>query len=699
MKRKIITLLVSGILFGIIGQIVFSHRVFSVSLCPAGNAAYGLKWCQGYFNGVESADPSAATLVLSNGLNAYNEHDLEQVITGDLNACGACASCSGGSAGTLCQNHRGAAFIIDTMLGQNTWLADDPNGFADGVNYASGHIQQWEQLINYYCSASKNCGGGSPALRSTTGINWDATPLCGTNANPSNYGAGSINSSWFPDLQDDGFHTTVCPLDRTSQLELFWPNGGAFEIGQNCGNIEMSVASPPPQTMFSCGSAIISTGNIDPETPFVVTATINVSNGQVPPGTTMWISITPIAPSTWSYPQTTEPTAQGPPITATTPTIGPAPSGNYKVNWNLNSPNALSSNCTFNISSALRPYLRVYGGDVSVTGSPELVYNNGFTNTPTPGCEETQTQGGIFSWNNGNSGSPTYSGAGTQYAVYALGDIEGFASAQESTSSPSPPSGLAFAYPTGSGTYGGSFGAKEGQADCDFTYDCLFQTGVQLTFGGQTSCPNNEPICPANATPSNKLICPSTSIPSVIKTGESKTIFTFNSVYITNANNGITYQQTGWTSPSKIPYFRLVVLGGNIYIAPNVTELDGIYVAEPSIDAKGNKVGGTIYTCATGTLSKNQTPVVNPSSIANYSSTCGKQLQIYGSFIAEQVEFLRTYGSVGGSLNDHLNTATTPLSTVDGAEVFEYTPEVWLPRSTNFPADNYTAISGLPPVL
>lgn len=152
-------------------------------------------------------------------------------------------------------------------------------------------------------------------------------------------------------------------------------------------------------------------------------------------------------------------------------------------------------------------------------------------------------------------------------------------------------------------------------------------------------------------------------------------------VYI---SRNISYNTSGWGAPGDIPSFKLVVVGGNIYIGAGVTKLDGIYAAELKAG-----VGGGIYTCAKG----NSLPW-NPSTdyATGYYQACKQQLVVTGAFIAKTMHFLRTYGSVGQSSGDTLGSN-------HAGEVFQYTPELWLPRGANVPDSGYDAITGLPPIL
>ena len=88
---------------------------------------------------------------------------------------------------------------------------------------------------------------------------------------------------------------------------------------------------------------------------------------------------------------------------------------------------------------------------------------------------------------------------------------------------------------------------------------------------------------------------------------------------------------------TNIPSFALNVKGGNIYIDPAITELDGLYVA--SKDGAGR--GGKIYTCGTASGAS-----FAPMPAASLFNGCHQQLVVYGAFVANQVNLMRTFGSL-----------------------------------------------------
>jgi hypothetical protein len=157
---------------------------------------------------------------------------------------------------------------------------------------------------------------------------------------------------------------------------------------------------------------------------------------------------------------------------------------------------------------------------------------------------------------------------------------------------------------------------------------------------------------------------------SSIAAGNSVSVFVNGDVYI---NGPITYGGSGSWNSGNIPLFQLVVKG-NIYIAPGVAQLDGLYVAQSADDTSK----GVIYTCATGLSA--------PVAISSLAASCTTALTVNGGFVARQVQLMRTAGSLGNG---------TP------AEVFNYNPAFWItqPSGLLVTPPQYDAITSLPPVL
>ena len=428
--------------------------------------------------------------------------------------------------------------------------------------------------------------------------------------------------------------------------------------------IVASANTSVPCASFSCGGLTTNPARIDPFMSFSLTVSVNNSVNQTPPGATMSLKITPPAGASYSFNGSQAAGGSGGTSSATFSNLGPASNtGVYSVNWTLTA-SGVNQSCSGTFQVVDLPYLSVYGGDVEAGIGPVFDSGSGSTTCAvSPG-----TNASIFSW---NSRAPNYAGGGAQYAVQALAQVEDFASALNATDNQgAAPAGLSLANfwnpPDGSkldppnGLFGGYYtpdaAAIGGAPYCDFT------SGVTVTNTG------NLTVNPAGQ------IAPSTQ-PVYVTGGD---------VYI---KGNVVYANSGsWALPSDIPSYRLIVTGGDIYIDSGVTQLDGLYVTEPdSVTGKG----GTIYTCATGAGVK-----ADPAQFATYYSTCKNPLVVNGAFVAKQVWFMRTGGTLGQAAK-----TDSPTGSHHGAEVFNYTPELWLPRGTAAPNDGYASITGLPPVF
>jgi hypothetical protein len=132
----------------------------------------------------------------------------------------------------------------------------------------------------------------------------------------------------------------------------------------------------------------------------------------------------------------------------------------------------------------------------------------------------------------------------------------------------------------------------------------------------------------------------------------------------------------------------MTIGGGDIYIDPSVSELQGFYDAEPT----ATNTGGVIYTCAS-----NAGGVFAP--LKDYDKCSANALTFYGAVSSYQIVPGRTVG----------NIATTSTTSDDPAEQIVYTPELWLGGmsgpTTSCATDPaqascmYQSYTSLPPVL
>jgi hypothetical protein len=317
------------------------------------------------------------------------------------------------------------------------------------------------------------------------------------------------------------------------------------------------------------------------------------------------------------------------------------------------------------IKIADQPYMKVYGGDV-MAGS-------GFITTGSTTCTPGST-GNVVGWNWPASG---YAGAGNEFAAFGLGYIDGFATDQNSSSGGI---GLSFANvpvpPTNNvspatGEFGGSFNPVNCAPDF---YGTLPSTATIIA---------NPVVTPGSLgsgaySYSGDLTIDGGNIPDSLH----PVVYVNGNVYIDGNINLGTSSDGNWASIDDIPSFELIVQG-NIYIDAGVTSLDGIYVAQGT--------GATIYDCSTG----QGTQAAIDSSFYN---TCDQKLTVNGSFIATNVDFMRTNNSLYQSGGE--SSAAGGGSSSHAAEVFNYNPAIWLGLTTNnTQLNNYNSIISLPPVL
>lgn len=260
---------------------------------------------------------------------------------------------------------------------------------------------------------------------------------------------------------------------------------------------------------------------------------------------------------------------------------------------------------------ANEPYFKVYHSDISAGGEFDKCTTNGGT---LAGYADISDPAGATR------------GSTTQLSALALLKITGVASAKTSADITGSPTKLTFAN-TGvqvdsggneSPVLGGQFGGCR-----TLTNETAPASATALT--SSTVPPTLAPGAYTYGTGNSELTIPG----GLIGANQNYSIFVKGDVYI---SNNITYGN-GWaagTAPSFILHAT-----GNIYIAPGVTQLAGIYIAQ----AKSDGTAGKIYTCADATG-------FAPMSTANLYNGCKNQLVVYGSFVADQINLMRSFGSL-----------------------------------------------------
>ncbi len=304
---------------------------------------------------------------------------------------------------------------------------------------------------------------------------------------------------------------------------------------------------------------------------------------------------------------------------------------------------SMSENCE-TVSTA--PYFRVYGGDV--------VVGRGFYEAES--CV-SNPDAKIQAFTRSVNGR--YAGAGSQFAASATNVIEQFLTASMHNPSLSnevrSPNGLGF------GNTGSSSGKDAG----------AYSGCIQDYFDWVTNTYSGPGKAQAASSIGNV----------VVGSGDPVILYRDGDVHI---NGNITFNTaTNRDSLEKIPSFILIVRG-NITIAPGVTQLDGVYIAQPQ---NGNPDSGQIDTCVPGPVG------------------CTNQLVVNGAFAANNVKLNRIHGDVASADPNEAGTIQPlPANQTNIAEVFNFTPEILLGLTslntgTTPTMGRYDSIVGLPPIL
>lgn len=249
-------------------------------------------------------------------------------------------------------------------------------------------------------------------------------------------------------------------------------------------------------------------------------------------------------------------------------------------------------------------------------------------------------RGAIMGWAN-LSNRP---GASSSLDAFATGLIEG----PDSSSTNSPNygfyTGLPTAGPSPNGSrslsfsnsgssvarfWGGIFEGAALNAHCIPDYYNTKQDGTPPAWSGNFSA----------SSPTNQFRWGGGDISGTVPLGKTVIIFASGDVRITGT--GIRYA-SGYTI-DNVPKFALVVQG-NIYITPGVTQLDGWYIAQP----RPSNISGTgvVWTCNNGTSTVSDTFI---------RSNCNSQLIIKGALTAKQVNLSRISGNLGSGSAEDIN--------------------------------------------
>lgn len=362
-------------------------------------------------------------------------------------------------------------------------------------------------------------------------------------------------------------------------------------------------------------------------------------------------------------------------------------------------------------SPKLSPYMRVYGNDV-IVGSVFKNENGECNNSSVaPNQHITGSTASVVA----DNGKRLYTGASGQFAVFDYGavapahaetngGIKNFFSDNQ-RSKASTETGLNPGQPVPNDlTFGNHYSWTAPPVDGRKGFEIA--NGRLNSWGGDSGILmcipnyyNDTKNAGAKPVASGRLSQIAESLTEPIADGQRKILVVDGDLFI---DKDVKYQNTRWNSVSDIPNVTVIVKG-NIRIDKAVTQLDGIYVAQPRNDSASNNPvnGGLIYTCADED---------GPYEISDLRNTCNKQLVINGSFISKKVIFHRAKGSVRCDEKLPASIACSPAAPNEGAssqniaEVFNFSPEAYLTPlnsslETSAPYQKYDYITSLPPVL
>jgi hypothetical protein len=576
------------------------------------------------------------------------------------------------SAGTSYNyNKAGAAFIVDGMLGR--W-GTDYGTTAAGIAYAQANFTRWSDIVRSYEAGGQITWSTATTLPigyvNSMHACWPSVPNC-DKTNIASY-----------DSQDFAFFKNNV-AEASHILTFHNADGTDFEIRRECANLVGNLDgldNPDFNLTPAVGVTVNGAAATAAEPGDTVRFTYTVNNsGSSTTSSTACSTNANVHAGYYTADPTPSPGGPAGPNpgcprnfgSGTTTVAGPeqlvVATGNQTICRSL-----FVSPATYGggqrgdetcVAVANKPYLRVFGGDISAGGGLRTGGSCSATNN---------ANAAVTSWNKRAAGA--YAGAGAQYAVFAMTTITDFTTALGNAGGAAKPSGLAFAN-TSNNVAAGNFGGSFGAATC-----------IEDYFSRK---PSSTSAMPANA--SSMVTGAYSATGSVtlnvgnINPSQRISLYVDGNLYLNGAaGSGIGY--TGSWDKDHMPLFEVVVRG-NIYINGNVSRLDGVYIAQ-----KNGATGGTIYTCATGFTA----PTLTAGAFFN---ACNNQLTVNGAFIANSVEFLRTIGSLGNS-----NAAETSDADGNGnnsGEVFNFNPTLWMvqPADTSGSVDNYDAITSLPPVL
>lgn len=352
------------------------------------------------------------------------------------------------------------------------------------------------------------------------------------------------------------------------------------------------------------------------------------------------------------------------------------------------------------VDAATKAYFKAFGADVMAGGwfinssscGTSVGSNYQDPSYSTPGYTADDRTGGILAYAKESGGGNPTGGASSQYAAFASGSIEGSDANSYGFYSAGARAGtvtrtyLTFSnFNSTSSFWGGKFDGGVRQSHCIPDYYSKRPNPPPPGIGTlSSSTPSGIYAASAGAGSNYSL----TSADVNIAPGTEITIYVNGNVYIPN-NIRMTLDKE-----NNAPKFSLVARG-NIYVDAAVSQLDGLYIAQPATnDAQTpSRDDGNIWTCH---------PNDTNQLLYTYAGNCTGKLVINGALIAKQVNFMRTNGDVVGANNSE-DSLSNALSSGNIAETVNFTPAMVIggpffnvPPPSGLPVDS---IISLPPVF
>lgn len=292
-----------------------------------------------------------------------------------------------------------------------------------------------------------------------------------------------------------------------------------------------------------------------------------------------------------------------------------------------------------------KPFFKVYGGNISAGGQFSQVYDSA-GNPSSTGCVTPTDEGVIGGYVNTSSATYTF-GSSTQLTAQAMRQIMGVESGKTTyNSAPSYRRAIANNTNIGGGdanygvNLGGNLNNTAGSASCMTTAepddpsktptygiaDGSINANIPASAGSKVQFTHNNTPLTLNA---DSLV------------DRDVSIFTDGDVIIA----GNIYYSNGVWSRGSVP--SLVIRAkGNIYIDKSVGNVDGMFISQ--------KQNGKISTCSTGLGAA----VHLVPQGGTFYADCSKQLTIHGSFVADYVNLMRTYGTMRNEKPSSIDTVT-----------------------------------------